>query len=515
MERRFTMNDFEQSLKDQADEFKMMPSKKVWHGIYNDLHPGRRWPSVAMSLLLLVTLIGVGYMNTKTSVQTKNPKIATTRSTSATPGNLPVTKATINKQHADQQNINSKLLSSNVLANQPVETESTKPTLTGKGSGNILLNKKSARHNYFTIKSSGNRLLLIKNNASEALENDIAKTNTLKDYTELQKEEFQDSFSNDQVPAFQDNSIKERINEIHSGSENLMANNSIYNLPANDNSRIDGLEDNELLTASNNNKEVSGKGINSVNKKQTKLHRKKNENVSWIYFAAPELNSVYFRGRPIQPAINPNLSLSLSVAVNQKNTRVLYNSTAGFEAGAQMNYKIARRLEFTTALQLSYSGYNIVSNEIHPAVSNLILKNPQTGINFSKSYITHYGDGTGQTVVLIRNYSLQTSLPVGLQYDFLHINKLQFSAAANFAPTFVIKSNAYLLSSDGNYIKDNSLLRNWNMTSNFGLFVTLHSEKYKWIIGPNIRYQWLSTYKKEYTMQEHLINYGLRIAISR
>jgi hypothetical protein len=110
---------------------------------------------------------------------------------------------------------------------------------------------------------------------------------------------------------------------------------------------------------------------------------------------------------------------------------------------------------------------------------------------------------------------LQTSLPVGLQYEFLHINKLQFNAAANFAPTFVIKSNAYLLSSDGNYIKDNSLLRNWNMTSNFGVFVTLHSQKYKWIIGPNIHYQWLSTYKKEYTMQEHLINYGLRIAISR
>ena len=53
MERKFFMNDFEESLKDHTDQFKMTPSKKVWHGIYNDLHPGRRWPSVTISLLLI------------------------------------------------------------------------------------------------------------------------------------------------------------------------------------------------------------------------------------------------------------------------------------------------------------------------------------------------------------------------------------------------------------------------------------------------------------------------------
>src|ERR1022692_1889745 len=64
MERRFTMNDFEQSLKEQADDFRMIPSKRVWHGIYNDLHPGRRWPSVSMSFLLIFTLLFIGYLNT-------------------------------------------------------------------------------------------------------------------------------------------------------------------------------------------------------------------------------------------------------------------------------------------------------------------------------------------------------------------------------------------------------------------------------------------------------------------
>ena len=145
-----------------------------------------------------------------------------------------------------------------------------------------------------------------------------------------------------------------------------------------------------------------------------------------------------------------------------------------------------------------------------------MLKDGKTGVIYAKNYLTHYGDGTGLLAVPLRNYSLQASLPVGLQYELFGNKKLQFSTAANFAPSLILKSNAYLLSSDGaNYINDPSLLRKWNMSSNFGLFATFRSHNLKWQIGPNVRYQWLSTYKKDYTINEHLIDYGLRIAVSK
>src|SRR6478672_5090347 len=64
MERKFYPENFEAFLKGHADQFKLTPSKKVWHGIYNDLHPGRRWPSVAMSMVLLFTLVTIGHLNT-------------------------------------------------------------------------------------------------------------------------------------------------------------------------------------------------------------------------------------------------------------------------------------------------------------------------------------------------------------------------------------------------------------------------------------------------------------------
>ncbi len=64
MEDNFYFDDFELSLKEQANQFKMTPSKKVWHGIYNDMHPGRRWPSITISLLLVISIVFVGYINT-------------------------------------------------------------------------------------------------------------------------------------------------------------------------------------------------------------------------------------------------------------------------------------------------------------------------------------------------------------------------------------------------------------------------------------------------------------------
>ena len=64
MERKFYTDNFEKLLKENADQFKMYPSKKVWHGLYNDLHPGKRWPSITMSILFLFSLVIIGHLNT-------------------------------------------------------------------------------------------------------------------------------------------------------------------------------------------------------------------------------------------------------------------------------------------------------------------------------------------------------------------------------------------------------------------------------------------------------------------
>src|SRR5436190_10887165 len=65
MDRNFHTDDFEQLLREKSNEFRMYPSKRIWHSVYNNIHPGRKWPSVAMSILLITALFLVGYLNTK------------------------------------------------------------------------------------------------------------------------------------------------------------------------------------------------------------------------------------------------------------------------------------------------------------------------------------------------------------------------------------------------------------------------------------------------------------------
>ena len=242
--------------------------------------------------------------------------------------------------------------------------------------------------------------------------------------------------------------------------------------------------------------------------------RKKNDKISWTYYAGALINTVSFSGAGLKE--NTNLNLSPLPQVTQKDRKVIRNAALGFEAGLQMNYSFIPRLQFTTGARLTRSGYNIVSNLVHPALATLTLRNTSTGEAYSRNFVTHYGDGTGLSTVSLHNYSYQASVPVGLQYMVWQNDKLQLNLAASVEPSLVFKADAYLLSADGkNYVNVPDLLRKWNFSSSFAPSVSFRSNKLKWSVGPDIRYQWLSTYEKSYTIKEHLIDYGIRIGISK
>ncbi len=64
MERDFYTDEFEQLIKEKADQFRMYPSRRVWHSIYNNLHPSRRGPSFIIGLFFFSSLFVIGYLNT-------------------------------------------------------------------------------------------------------------------------------------------------------------------------------------------------------------------------------------------------------------------------------------------------------------------------------------------------------------------------------------------------------------------------------------------------------------------
>jgi hypothetical protein len=84
---------FEQFLKDATADFKLRPSLKLWNSIYNNMHPGRKSPSLPTILLILVLIL---FMEKKS-----NPITTTTKNTSIVISNISIdTKtATLTKQN--------------------------------------------------------------------------------------------------------------------------------------------------------------------------------------------------------------------------------------------------------------------------------------------------------------------------------------------------------------------------------------------------------------------------------
>jgi len=244
---------------------------------------------------------------------------------------------------------------------------------------------------------------------------------------------------------------------------------------------------------------------NSLNKKSKKIKK-----IRWMYYLIPSLSSASFINRDAG-GIRSNFSL----LQNRSSNGMMYKAGLGLEVGTQASYRLSGKWDFITGTDIRYSGYNVISNLVHPTFAKLSFRD-NTGLEYSKTYITHYGNGMTQNQINLLNYSLQASVPVGFQYHIWQDKNVQINLLSAIDLSAILKSNAYIISSDARYyVKDPSLSRPVNMGINFNPNIVLSGQKIKWHLGPSIHYQLFSRYKNNYLSKEHLIDYGIRIGISR
>jgi hypothetical protein len=128
-----------------------------------------------------------------------------------------------------------------------------------------------------------------------------------------------------------------------------------------------------------------------------------------------------------------------------------------------------------------------------------------------------YGNKAGENLTRLNNKTIQFSLPIGADYKLAGNDKLKWYIGATIQPTYVASGNAYLVSSDyKNYIDMPSMLRAWNLNAGFESFVSYKTSSGSYInLGPQFRYQLLSTYSNRYTYSENLYNIGIKLGIMR
>lgn len=460
MESRFDITDFEDTLKDYADKFTLTPSKRVWKGIYNDLHPGSKWPSLGIGVVFVITMLWMGF-SSDNSAQKRPVTTAPVQNEfkmESEKSFVPQTGSTTDFKVTDEATT----LNESAVLNLPsgITPEYIPDQALAVINDQILVNKAPPINNYSN---------------SFMTSRIVAEKLGLTSETEL-------SVDPEIV----------RIQKYLSAKPSISANVERDSSP-----KSTASPDNKVLT------ELST------------LKKKKSENkVSWNFFVTPSVTSVYFKGHNLQ---EPQSSIMPGVVVRPALTEhaMTTNARIGFQLGSDVQYAFSDKFKLFSGMRLSYAGYNILTSYVHPTIAKLTLQKSNGSI-FTRDYLSYYGDGGNFGDIVLHNYSIQFAIPVGMQWQVWSNEDIKLSVAPSIEPFVVLKNQAYVLSSNGrNFINDPSLMRTLNLNGNLGTFISFSARDIDWKIGPTVQYQFLSTYRNIYPVKEHLLHYGLSIGISK
>jgi hypothetical protein len=181
-------------------------------------------------------------------------------------------------------------------------------------------------------------------------------------------------------------------------------------------------------------------------------------------------------------------------------------------------YAANKTITFRAGLQFNYSRYDIQAYSSTSSERATIALNSSTGLpsNNALTSYTNIRNFGGDEVENLRNQYFQLSMPIGLEVNLLGNDKLQVGVAGTLQPTYLMNRNTYLITTDyKNYTKEPSLIRRVNLHTSAEAFVAYKTGDLKWQVGPQFRYQLLSSYVKEYPIREQLMEFGIKIGVAK
>lgn len=483
MDRRYNNRDFEHFLKQNADQYRMFPSEKVWEGIHHTLHTRRRWYGIVLALLLLSTA-------TVTTVMLNNAGKKQQLADKA-----PVTKT---------NEILAKQAASNTIIITP-----QKPAVN---------NSISQRPDKLQASLVADEQQLIV--AADAELEEQAKILTLEAIPEIN---LKSAVANIQPLSVQKNTeiLKKTSPALQTKKAMFKPNPPVASTQPENNAEIvdNIIERKEVKTENENSitterKEYSPYTIESVvNSYKYKKSRKK---LSWQIFITPTIsyrklkeNKTFLEAARTTLGTPANYGYSFS----DINNIVTHKPDIGLQLGFVTGYPVSKRLRITAGLQFNVSKYDIRAYSHTGEVATIALSNNAGGTN-TVSTITNYRNIGGYKADWLHNMYISGSAPVGLELKLSGNKKTTVGIAGTIQPTYILGNRAYLLSADfKNYAEVPSLTRKWNLNTGFEIYAGYSTGKLDWRIGPNVRYQVFSSFIDKYPIREHLFDFGLKLGL--
>ncbi|HET6766190.1 MAG TPA: hypothetical protein VFH08_02285 [Chitinophagaceae bacterium] len=461
MERQFNNGDFEKLLRDNANQYRMYPSEKVWKGIDSALHSRRRWYGLTAAILFLITGSVVSIFifndtsekNTVADQKIASPQNSVSKVTPALPGKhqkfTPEIKRT---KPADQRAVyitesyfNSPLLSTHAGDEQSVANLNNPNNIRYEESfdGNIPGKNEISSDEQLLI-----NLGILKNNSK--VETAIAQ--------------------------YAESSLEERM--------------------ITDQSRVDENTGKKITD------EISALASQNVSITKSK---KQSRVTAQIYFTP----TVSYRKLSENKNVYNNSSFYVpSIDVNHL---VKHKPGMGLEFGLEGRYHLNKKLSLKTGLQFNLNRYDIKAYS-HPTEIATVALSSGYGVDSLASLSNYRNFSSTATPNWLENFYFQVAVPVGAEIILSDRKNIQWGISGTIQPTYVIGDRAYLISSDyKNYAKFPDVMRRWNLSTGIGTFVSYSTGRIKWQAGPHLRYQHLSSFVSELTVKENLFAIGLKV----
>lgn len=503
MESNFYNDDFEELIKQKADQYKLYPSDKVWKRIYSSLHTDRKWFVAGMALLITGILFFAGK-----ELLTTSKTIATNKK----PIDFGIAKNQSPEEKDDEQrnNIVPKLpntpdfaaINSQSGSIQKIRIEDNKlvvadfPEIAGDLLGtNTFLDDNSLivinDHNLANVTTDSARLLETANPQTLAapatavpgkINPEIAvRDNSLTIESYPVSSTASEKVSTDPAshPLNPETAAEQTSAQAELKKLNWLQEKAVYAIPRTTGKSRFQLQ--EYLSPTASFRTLSGGGN----------------------FNFPKSN--------VQ-----NIPIALT-HMGSPNDFVDHRPGKGFELGGSVTYQITRNIAIKAGLQFNYIRYDIDAYSSYAPQPAIITLSSLYG--YSPNSITTYTNVQnfgGNATQNLQNQYFDLSAPVGIEMKIFGNEKLQFYVAATVEPSYLLNRNSYVLATDySNYIKDPSLFRRWNFYGGLEAFASYRIGKFRVQLGPQFRYQLLSTFVGAYPISENLKEYGLKLGLSK
>lgn len=488
MEQHFFEDEFEQFLRENADQHRMYPSEAVWTNVYRKFHPGKR--RLMIAILLLLILSGMYWLFTTSSLPVSKPKTA------------PVSLVEESTYHdhfpsVTVDDIIAKLRAKSFMPPLTIEApvalkplgirRELRPSLVSIPiifSGNFGYADQFSMSHWDLVLPRLN--LPVYDLTSVPFKKSVApveSTTTVISTEETEKPEL----------------ISTGIASMQSVAKEIMV------VPDQASARPSLREESLSKPTSTT---TSYAGLIPVKAKPARKTKWENS----IHFVPSVGYRNLFDSKNWVTYGNSPLMVS-RLNVNQF---VDHKPAIGFELGGSIRYRLNKALVLKTGLQLNLTRYSIGAFS-HATEKTTVALNPELGFRPDTMVATsNLRNLAGNRPERVHNSYLQVSMPVGAELKLFGDDRLQVNLGGSLQPSYLLNTNQVQLSADfSNYVSEPSLLRRWNIASSMEVFVTYSTGKVNWQIGPQFRYNLLSTFKKAYPIKENLMEYGLKIGITR